>query len=89
MINFSKYSNRDNLNKYIRNIETSINKYKIKENEQSENIDELSYKLEKQEKVNDKLREQIENLKNKLKNIPNHKFNETKSMNDDEEFEIK
>jgi uncharacterized coiled-coil protein SlyX len=89
VINFSKYSNRDNLNKYIRNIETSINKYKIKENEQSENIDELSYKLEKQEKVNDKLREQIENLKNKLKNIPNHKFNETKSMNDDEEFEIK
>ena len=64
MINFSKYSNRDNLNKYIRNIETSINKYKIKENEQSENIDELSYKLVKQEKVNDKLREQIENLNN-------------------------
>jgi uncharacterized coiled-coil protein SlyX len=70
---FSKYSNKNNLTKYIKNLETSINKMKIKESEQIENIDELQYRLEKQEKVNENLKDQIEKLKSKLKNVPvNH-----------------
>ncbi len=33
-------------------------------------VDELQYKLEKQDKINENLREQIEKLKHKLNNVP-------------------
>lgn len=67
---FSKYSNKNNLTKYIKNLETSINKMKVKESEQIENIDELQYRLEKQQKINENLKDQIEKLKSKLNNVP-------------------
>jgi uncharacterized coiled-coil protein SlyX len=50
-------------------LETSINKYKVKEREYNENLEELNMSLYKQEKINEKLEDQIENLNKKLRNI--------------------
>jgi cell division septum initiation protein DivIVA len=46
----------------------------LKEAEYVENIDILSNKLDKQEKTNESLKQQIENLKRKLANVPGYSY---------------
>lgn len=65
---FRKYSNQDQLFSYIKSLEVNINKYKIKESQYSESIQELTNNLDKQEKINEQLRAQIEKLNRKLAN---------------------
>lgn len=83
-----KYSNPDNLNKYIRNLETTINKYKIQETEQLKSLENVNDKLKKQEKINSSLKDQIEYLKSKLNNVPDYEKLQEEINNYDNTFDL-
>jgi hypothetical protein len=66
----NKFSNKYQLFKYIENLETSLNKYKIKDLNYEENLNELKGTYDKLDVVNKNLKGQIQSLNNKLKNLP-------------------
>lgn len=65
----SKLSNQGQLFGYIKSLETSINKLKLKEEQDEEKVEELSISLEKYDKNNKRVEDQISALKQKLNNI--------------------
>lgn len=69
----NKFSNKFQLFKYIENLETSLNKYKIKDLNYEENYNELKANFEKLDNSNKSFKEQIQNYNKKLKNLPQEK----------------
>ena len=69
----NKFSNKLQLFKYIENLETSLNKYKIKDINYEENFNELKADYNKLENVNKNFKDQIQNFNKKLKNLPTDK----------------
>ena len=70
MLFSSKFSNQDQLFNYVKDLEISINRYKIKESQNLEEYEKIAANLEKHENINKRLEDQISNLQNKLSNIP-------------------
>lgn len=66
----NKFSNKFQLFKYIEHLETSLNKYKIKDMNYEDNLLELRSNYDKLDNVNKGLKDQIKKLNGKLKNIP-------------------
>lgn len=69
-IKFSKFTNNNEIFKYIKSLETSINKLKLRENQFTENLESLNSNFNKSEENKAKLKEQIQNLKKKINKIP-------------------
>jgi len=69
----NKFSNKLQLFKYIEDLETSLNKYKIKDLNYEENFNELKATYDKLEQANKSFNEQIKNYNKSLKNLPSDK----------------
>ncbi len=69
----NKFSNKLQLFKYIEDLETSLNKYKIKDLNYEENFNELKATYDKLEQANKSFNEQIKNYNKRLKNLPSDK----------------
>ncbi|MCQ2820219.1 MAG: hypothetical protein MJ252_23385, partial [archaeon] len=61
-----KYSKPENIFNYIRELETKINLYKIKEKDYEQAIEEKKKKLEKAERVNASLQNTLQKLEKKI-----------------------
>ncbi len=66
---FSKFTNQHQVYDYIKTLEISINKSKLNESNEDEKYQQLVKVLEKVEKKNQTLEEQVNNLKKKLQNV--------------------
>jgi chromosome segregation ATPase len=68
-----KFSNQYHLFKYIRELENSLNKCKVKEVNQQQKIEEIKKTIEKLEITNKCLKEEIYTLQKKIRSLPAEK----------------
>jgi exonuclease SbcC len=69
----AKFSNKYHLYKYIKFLENSLNKCKIKEVNYQQNIEEIKKNIEKLEGTNKNLREEVYSIQKKIRTLPPEK----------------